>query len=328
MAATQSVPDAADISHSPCECRGDQCGVRFTGYLRLDGDHGLACDQPLLLRVSCGHEWIKRCGRSDETKCKPCAAYNRRLVARKCLIGLEDRPAGWLVYLLTLNAPGSNDHAMWDPGFVRGNRPECNCHTDGAGYPIDLAMWNPTAGTSWNRFITQLRRVTEVQLQFMRFAEVQDGKRRTDGVGRGALHHHNVIMTPVPLDPLEVQRLALAAGYGCVMDMQLIPFVDNRKIANYVAKYVSKGADRDKAKWKVEMVDLATGELSWRKKRATYRSHSSSQDWAITLREIRACIRDVAVRRAAALKSANPKPGVALVDGLAADSHRVSDDFP
>jgi hypothetical protein len=145
----------------------------------------------------------------------------------------------------------------------------------------------------------------------MRFAEVQDGKRRADGVGRGALHHHNVIMSPVLLDPLQVQQLALDAGYGCVIDMQLIPLADNRKIANYVSKYVTKGADRGKVKWPVEMrVVVDTGEIMWEKKRPTYKSHSSSRDWAITLQDIRRIIREGAVRRALLLKQLE-NPGLA-----------------
>ncbi len=293
MVATQSLPDAADISHSPCECPRDECGVRYTRYLRIPGLHGLACDQPVLLGVSCGHEWIKPCGRSDEQKCGPCSARNRRLVARKVLIGLQQAPKGWYTYFFTVNAPGAGQHQRWNPNWLRSSRPPCECHVDHAGNPIDLATWNPAAGAHWNHLITSLRRQSDMRIQFMRVAEVQD---------RGAIHHHNVIISPVPLNPLHLQDLAQVAGYGCVMDLTLVPNADEQKIANYIAKYVSKGSDRAKVKWLVEMVEPATGELTLEKKRPTYKSHSSSRDWGITLREIRALLRAGAERRAAALK--------------------------
>ncbi len=176
---------------------------------------------------------------------------------------------------------------------MRGSRPPCECHVDNAGHPIDLATWNPTAGAHWNHFITSLRRQVDEGIRFHRVAEVQK---------RGAIHLHNVILSPVPLNAVHLQDLAQSAGFGCVMDLAQIPNADYRKIAHYIAKYVSKGSDRKNAKWVVEMCDLETGEI-WRKKaHPNFRAHSSSRDWGITLREIRALLRAGANRRAAALK--------------------------
>ncbi len=293
MVATQILPDADGYAYSPCECPRDERGLRYSGYLRLPGRHRLACDQPVLLRVPCGHHWIKPCGRSDESKCRPCAIKSRRLLARKVLTGLEDAPAGWYAYLFTINAPGTSQHQRWDPNWLRGSRPPCECHVDNTGNPIDLATWNPAAGAHWNHLITSLHRQVDMRIKFHRVAEVQS---------RGAIHLHNVILSPLPLNPLHLQDLAQVAGFGCVMDLSQVPNADYRKIANYIAKYVSKGSDRKNAKWAVEMCDTETGEI-WRKNaHPNFRAHSSSRDWGITLREIRALLRSGAERRAAALQ--------------------------
>ncbi len=78
---------------------------------------------------------------------------------------------------------------------------------------------------------------------------------------RGAIHHHVLVWTPDPIDVLEVQRLALAAGYGCVLD--LAPIVPgSRRHAYYVSKYVTKSIDkRDSVPWAVDVVDERTGEI-------------------------------------------------------------------
>ena len=259
--------------------------MRFSGYLRLAIDHGLPCDRPLLLVMSCGHRWLRRCNLSDASKCGPCSEQNRRLVARKAEIGLTRRP-DWRAYLLTLTAPGSIDHLQWDPGFARGSRLPCHCTSS------DVAGWNPEAGACWNRFRTALRRLSP-DLEFHRFAEVQD---------RGALHHHVLLVTPVDLDVLALQDLALAAGYGCVIDLRAVPLGEESRAARYVSKYVTKGADRAKCHWRTDKVDRTTGEVT-EVTAATYRAHSSSTGWGITLREIREVIRTAARARADRLRA-------------------------
>lgn len=291
MAAHQRVPDdgPSTPAHQPCECPRAECGVRFTGYLRVAINHGLACDRPLLLVMSCGHRWVTRCRVSDVTKCRPCGEQNRRLVARKAEIGLTARPT-WRTFLVTVTAPSTTEHLQWDPGFLRGSRPVCGCS---AAPEVD--DWNPSAGECWNRLRTALRR-DHPAMEFHRFAEVQVER------NRGALHHHVLVVTPDPLDVLRVQELAMAAGYGCVIDVRAIPMGDEARAARYVSKYVTKGADRWRCKWRADVVDRATGEVTRAAAEPTFRAHSSSAGWGITLREIREAIRAAARRRAERLR--------------------------
>jgi hypothetical protein len=251
----------------------------------------------------CGHRWVKRCGVSDASKCGPCSDRNRRLVSRKAHYGLTLR-ADWYAYLLTVTCPSEEEHDQWDPGFLRGSRPRCGCSKS----ITSVGDWNPQAGKAWNRLRTALRREYD-QLEFHRFVEVQDGKRRKDGIARGALHHHVLVVSPLRLDVLRVQDLAMAAGYGCIVDLEAIPPKDAarvEKVARYVAKYVTKGSDRDLAHW--NQLNRQTGEVT---SRATYQTHSSSHAWGITMKEIRAHLRDVARRRAADLKTLSDPSGTA-----------------
>lgn len=271
---------------------------------------GLDCDSPLRLVMSCGWTWAKTCGRSA---CKPCAARYRRLITRVVDTGMQAQASdGKRLWLLTLSAPGARAHGRWTPSqhYTRGaRRVACDCH---AG--VDLADWNPEASGCWNRLRTALVRDLP-DLAFYRAAEIQDGSRRTDGVGRGALHHHVVIGTRGGLDVRAVQLLALAAGYGCVIDLQAVELGANlADLAAYVSKrvagYVTKasGAGRQGVPWRADVVDDETGEVRRMHTLPTYRTHSQSKGWGITVGEVRSRLQAQARRRAAALRAVKPVP--------------------
>ena len=121
------------------------------------------------------------------------------------------------------------------------------------------------------------------------------------------LHRHVVLFVEDVLTFGEVQRLALAAGYGCVVDLEPVRSVE--KAARYISKYVTKAStDRAAVPW--EGVDRRTGELV--PIRARYRLWSSSRRWGVTMREIRAVQACQARQRAMYLRE--------LAEALASDT--------
>jgi hypothetical protein len=209
------------------------------------------------------------------------------------------------MYLLTLTAPGRSEHSL-PSGDI------CPCTPAGG---VDLADWNASAAGRWNVLRGAIRRLSP-GLEYLRAVEVQK---------RGALHLHVIVWSPVALDRAYLRRLAIGNGFGHELD--LAPIVPgSRKHAYYVAKYVTKACDsRDEVPWRSDVVDRATGEIQRLHTFASYRTWSASRGWGLTMREVR----QIASRARAAVKpSANAESCVALVDGLAADSHCVSDDFP
>jgi hypothetical protein len=278
---------------------------------------GLDCDQPMQFVFRCGATRVSRCDASREDKCRPCSAKNRRNLIRRAEYGCE---LGGFVYLLTLTAPGDDpDHARLDPrmdgdwataghpkgrpAWRRPNAPRAIC---GCALPESpdghspLSHWNPTAAKRWNVMRTNWKRQLGGDLEYLRVVEVQDGKRRGDGVGRGALHYHFLIRTQVELDVLEVQKLALDAGFGCSVDLQLMA---GSKAARYVAKYAAKGyTGRGDVPWYREVWDEGTGELV-PSQIPTYRTVSQSQGWGLTKRQILAEVREIRRRAFEATQS-------------------------
>jgi hypothetical protein len=205
---------------------------------------------------------------------------------------------GQRLWLLTVTAPGVAPHKRWSPRqvYVRGaRRPVCPCHEG-----VALADWNPSAGACWNRLLTALRERLP-DLDFYRVSEVQD---------RGALHHHVILATPGSLDVLEVQALALAAGYGCQTDLVPVDVTaDVRQLGSYVSKqlsgYVSKGsgAARQSVPWRRDVADRETGEIRRLHTTPTYKTHTQSRSWGCTQRQIMAERQRQARARAIALLS-------------------------
>lgn len=154
---------------------------------------------------------------------------------------------------------------------------------------MDLARWNAQHGKYLNRFLVALRRLSE-DLAYDRAVEVQDGARRQDGDGRGALHDHLLLASLSALDVSTLRRLAIDAGYGHSVDLVVVKSI--RATAIYLSKYVTKAADeRPSVPWAVEVeeVDRETGETRTVTRRlATYRTWAQSENWGPTIKALRA----------------------------------------
>lgn len=239
-----------------------------------------ACESPLLAACECCDALrVWSCANHRESRCRPCAARYRRRVFRVADHGLA-RAGERFRYMLTLTAPSDRAHRRFVPGR-RGDHGPCDCS---AGF--DLAEWNGGQGKAWNRLRTALVREYP-GLVYLRSVEVQD---------RGALHLHVLLVGDVPVDALTVHGLALAAGFGCVLD--LAPVKGSAGAARYVAKYVSKACDqRERVPWHDVRVDRATGEMTDRTD-AAYRTWSASRTWGITMREVVEASRAAAERHA------------------------------
>lgn len=286
MAATPRVPDGADT----CQHR-----LRVVGYLRgprafralsqrslrprdLPGVQG--CEAPLLAACEdCDEVRVWLCSNHRESRCKPCASRYRRRVFRVADEGMLralylHQGARRFAYLWTLSAPSTGPHQRFIPGR-RGRHGWCSCEI------TDLATWNARQGSAWNRLRTSLRdQIPEAA--YFRAVEVQDGKR--GGTGRGALHLHVLLVVDQVLNVDQLHALALAAGFGCVMDLELLP-AGSTKAARYVSKYVSKACDsRTDVPWAAVTDDgepLRTDPF-----RATYRTWSQSRNWPCRMAEV------------------------------------------
>lgn len=241
--------------------------MRVVGSVQPGKGTRLDCERPLraVCREGCGHVEHWRC---DSYGCEHCGEVKKRrlhrLVDNGAAIHLGN---GLLGYFLTLTAPGTSDHLRWYQGKRPSRRVACECHDHGHSD----GLWNRRESSCWNRLRTSLTRDRDVI--FAGAVETQH---------RGMLHRHVLLFTDRELLHEEVQALALAAGYGCVLDLEPVKSVE--KAARYIAKYVTKSSgERAAVPW--EDLDPETGELVG--KRATYRLWSSSRRWGITMREIR-----------------------------------------
>lgn len=274
--------------------------MRVVGYVRPGSQTRTDCLQPLraVCEHGCGHETYWRCDCTAETKCALCSERKRKLLARLIETGTTDRVGSGFTYFLTLTAPGNAPHRRWKQGKQQGPRQACHCHA-GA---LHLAEWNPTESSCWNRLRLSLSRITEGSLTYVGAIEVQK---------RGALHRHVVLNVDRPLLPEEVQAAALAAGYGCVYDLQVL--TNAGQVARYVSKYVTKSAGaRDAVPWLADVVDKQTGEVRLMSTVATFRTWSAAQSWGYTLKGLRAVMRAQAEARARYLRE--------LADMLAEDA--------
>ena len=166
----------------------------------------------------------------------------------------QKRPSSGTSYLVTFTSPSD----LGQHCYVKGchgrlsacPHPKCPCTPVGG---VDLAVWNASCGRKWNALRRQLRRAYP-GLEFFRGVEVQDGKRRRDGVGRGALHLHVLVRLPVGSFGLSLERLrdlAMSAGFGHSVDIRQSPDGQS-SFAHYVSKYVGKACDeREVVPWHV-----------------------------------------------------------------------------
>ena len=223
--------------------------------------------------------------------------------------------AGYRAYFVTLTAPGFNDHDVTYQGKrPKGKRPACRCH-EVWRTGVQLGDWNRQESAHWNRLRTALRRVLP-DLEYIGSVEVQDGKRRRDGKGRGLLHRHLVVVTRGPVTHGLLQPLALAAGYGCMVDVEELQSAS--KAARYLSKYVVKSTtERGEVHWRAEVLvedddGHPTGELRVMETTPTFRTWSASQGWGVSLKDLRSVARLQAIARAQYLRD--------LTDALAAEA--------
>jgi hypothetical protein len=200
----------------------------------------------------------------------------------------------------------------------RPDAPWCRCTPVGG---VDLGDWNGSQGDRWNRFMQALRRSglfgEGEHLQYFRAVEVQDGKRRSDGMGRNALHEHVLLrsrgVVRVDADLVDALReLAMDHGYGheVVVERAAVSQDGRARLAAwYAAKYVSKAADvRSQVPWRrrflgvkhgrAEVVDPLTGVVSevatvqerWSPR--TYRTWTASRGWGASMAAVKIAQRD------------------------------------
>jgi hypothetical protein len=278
--------------------------MRPVGYMPRSAPRGVDCDRPLRVvcrQPECGHLEQWACGASSESRCRPCSERTRRHYSRVIETGLIGAPGH--AYFVTLTAPSLEPHRQWVQGKVS-HRPDCSCWEHG----MTLGGWNRQESACWNRLRTALARRTG-GLAYAGAVEAQE---------RGALHRHVVIRTATPVTPAEVQSLALAAGYGCVFDVQEIRSAAG--MGRYLSKYVTKGADRDRVPWEDARVNHSTGEITLHTT-PTYRLRSQSQTWGCTMREVRSVAAAQARNRALYLREldeallATPEGQSAPADG-------------
>lgn len=241
--------------------------MRVVGTVRPSQSTRLDCQNPLrAVCLSCDTVSFWVC---DSYACEPCGEKKKRRLARLVDNGAGIHLAnGKIGYFLTLTAPGTEDHKRWYQGKRPHRRQDCACHLHGE----TDGTWNAQESKCWNRLRTSLTR--DRQVIFVGAVETQK---------RGMLHRHVLLFVDEVLTHAEIQAYALAAGYGCVLDLE--PVRSAAKAARYIAKYVTKASgDRAVIPW--EVVNDATGELTG--KRATYRLWSSSRRWGVTMKEIKA----------------------------------------
>ena len=299
----------------------DACGYhgdgrhrfRFGGPARVELE---TCDAPFWLVCSCGHRMMSRCNRSARSRCGPCSQTYRRRVRRVFASGFTDRPRDRML-LVTITPPGDGQHCL-PSGEV------CPC-TSPEG--TNIAEYNALASKAFNRWMQDMRRQYGC-IEYARAAEIQDGARRKDGVGRGGLHFHTLIRADRwgqilrdfrkgdPACPMRV--LAEHHGFGHELDVEIVAV----STAGYCAKYVSKSAD---ARAAMPWLDLTTGELVNGNRR--YRTWSASRGWGLTMAAVR-CAQADWVRQQSASGPGAPEiesaAGVRAAAGGALDSNTGS----
>jgi hypothetical protein len=266
---------------SICEELGHKCSLRVVGYLRGPRPDGVDCERPLrVVCVQCESFRVWACSGHRESKCRPCAARYRRRVRALASEGMK-RPGGFH-YFGTFTAPS-------DVHYYGKSGEECPCSVRG----FDVAKWNASHSRRWNHLRTLLRRAYP-GIEFFRGIEPQDGKRRSDGRGRGALHDHSLFWSPVEISLLELRKFAIRAGFGHeVQCPEIRP--GSTQAAFYVSKYVTEACDgRDDVPWwgdgthARDLVDEETGELVPGLVTARYRTWSQSRGWGTTMAAVRA----------------------------------------
>lgn len=305
-------------NHSLCRCRF--AGYSVVGYaagrsgFRALRSRGLTeanmpnpgCSMPVVYVCrQCDGARLFGCRTSRASQCVDCSDRYKRRLYRIVESGMTGRLGTGHMYFLTLTAPGISRH----------NRHGARCPCTPVG-GVDLAAWNVGAAQCWNRLRTWLKDTYGVEVEYFRAVEIQE---------RGAIHYHVPLWSPVPIDAVALEVAAVRAGFGHQVDLEPVSGGSSH-VAGYVAKYVTKTADqREGVPWEVDDVDVETGEIRSRQARATYRGYSKSARWGLTMKAIRAALRDQAMARVAAdyLES---EVAAALLTGIGFECLAVIDD--
>lgn len=218
-----------------------------------------------------------RCGSARKSRCEPCAKIKRGDIASVGRSGWVDRPTD-RGYFVTLTAPGA-DQLPWDTDqCLHGAGVACSGSIGCKSDALALSMWHAGIGQRWSWFMTEVRRLLGVDVQFFKTWEVQR---------RGALHLHSMMRADgVVTDRRMRAAIKLAArrwGFGKQVDIQVVDLADGlatARTAGYCAKYASKSADD---LLDVTRLNFTTGEV----RPVGLRSWSASRRWGETMAAIK-----------------------------------------
>ncbi len=272
--------------------------VQFVGFIG-ERPPNLNCEAPSYLYcASCKADGFMRCGSSRASRCAPCSLRYTRRVRALVQCRLEQVRPGTALEL-TVTAPSERGahcqvHRKCD---ARGPTCEvCPCSPEGG---VDLAEWNGCLTKRMNRLLSAIRRGeasprvrgrrAPVDLEYFQAREVQR---------RGALHVHVVLIPaaskPVQLDRKVLKQLAMSHGFGHEVDVERVGTSKHGgskarspgRVAGYLSKYVTKAADlRTTVPWPYRR---------YGRRQAAFRTWTRSQDWGVTMRDVREAARQAA----------------------------------
>lgn len=334
---------------------GHVCAMEFVGT--VGASVTLGCEHPSLLRCGlCGRTCEVRCRATRDDKCAGCAERHGWDVAREIRSGVtverlqasllvvlrgtrqerrdwllhdrlgasnvSDRPSGFR--FVTLTAPG-REPLPFDRSICGHEAGECSnaSHKRDPGDVVckverfPAARWNGQAPRRWNDWITDLRRVLGVDVQYCGSWETQV---------RGVLHRHVLVWAPGVTEKLfrrESRRIAIRLGFGRQYDVRPLSGSDTKElamVAGYIASYVTKCGDE-----LATCINPRTGEIV----QGSYRRWSASRKWGVTMGQIRAERVQWVMERATASSAAPAAGGGAALDSeqeiyASADSSMVA----
>jgi len=190
-----------------------------------------------------------------------------------------DDAGGARGYFVTLTAPGQDvlpfDRTLCNHSAGVKCSGEIGCLVEADA----LAIWHAGLALRWSHFMTDLRDVLKVDVQFFKTWELQR---------RGALHAHAMLrVVGIVTDRrfrAAVRMLSKRYGFGPELDVQQVDLSCSREVAKragYCAKYASKSADQLAT---VRRLDVTTGEVLC----GGFRAWSSSRRWGETMCGVKA----------------------------------------
>lgn len=273
----------------------------------------LNCTKPTVLGCDlCEALLPVRCKATRDDKCAPCAERHRWDIARTMrsgfteerlqaalivvLAGTREERREWLkhgvygrhtkdnrsgFFLVTITAPGAADGLRFDRSICGHEPGQCSNKGHASGETVckvermPAALWNGEAPRRFNDWMTDLRRVLDVDVQYSGAWETQV---------RGMLHRHVLVYcagVTVQRFYDEAKRIAQRVGFGRQFEADPISGMDAREVAmtcGYVASYVTKCGDE-----LATCISPRTGEIL----QGSYRRWSCSRRWGVTMKQVR-----------------------------------------